>query len=517
MRGASAARGTRVFVWVFSAAAFAAFGCGTGDCGPPSSGDARAPNILWVVWDTVRADRMSLYGHSVETTPELDRWARGARVYRDVVSAASTTEPAHASMFTGLYPSQHGTDADHRWLSEDFDTLAERLSSAGYRTYLWSANPSISADENFHQGFDRVEHPWDEHYRTAARWVVERKVADDRSSELHRRLARGSAGPWAIKAAGELVAGALERWLGDSSSDQPWFAVLNYMEAHRPLVPERHFRERVMPPEMVEHSYAVDRTWIGMWEYTTGLRDLDARDLRAIQGTYDAAILELDGLFADLLDSLEAHGDLENTMVILTADHGELLGENHMLDHQFSLHGALVRIPLVIHFPARFEPGVETRPVSNMDLYPTLLEVAGVEAGASNSKAVSLLNPPPQRARLAEYTAANLRTLRTLAEVHPEFDPAPFGRTLKALYVEGWKLLRSSEGEFELFDLEADPSEEVDVFARETERGRVLQQRLEALVVELGSAPTRSPEGLLAPTAEKREMLESLGYLAPEK
>ncbi|MFP6578376.1 MAG: sulfatase-like hydrolase/transferase, partial [Myxococcota bacterium] len=161
MRGASAARGTRVFVWVFSAAAFAAFGCGTGDCGPPSSGDARAPNILWVVWDTVRADRMSLYGHSVETTPELDRWARGARVYRDVVSAASTTEPAHASMFTGLYPSQHGTDADHRWLSEDFDTLAERLSSAGYRTYLWSANPSISADENFHQGFDRVEHPWD--------------------------------------------------------------------------------------------------------------------------------------------------------------------------------------------------------------------------------------------------------------------------------------------------------------------------------------------------------------------
>lgn len=459
---------------------------------------------------------MSLYGHDVETTPNLDRWALDARVYEDVVSAANTTEPSHASMFTGLLPSQHGTDADQRWLADDFETVAEALSGAGYRTYLWSANPHISAEENFQQGFDRVEHPWDATHRKAARQVVERKVAGDRSTELQSRLAQRSESPWVIKAAGELAAGAVAGWLAATAEDQPWFAVLNYMEAHRPLLPERRFRERVMNPEDVDRSYTVDRSWRAVWEYTTGLREFSPKELEIMAGTYDAAILELDELFGELLATLSNQGDLDNTVVILTADHGELLGENHMLDHQYSLHEALVRIPLVISYPERLRPGREQRPVSNLDLHPTVLEIAGVVAKPSGSPSLarSLLqpgNPSSSISRVSEYSAANTKPLQGLARSHPEFDLAPFERTLRALYEGDWKYVWASDGKHELYDLARDPREQDDLASNNVAQLRELGTHLDTLMSEV-AAGSRPKLGVPTPSLAQREMLKSLGY-----
>ncbi|MFP8872951.1 MAG: sulfatase-like hydrolase/transferase, partial [Myxococcota bacterium] len=194
--------------------------------GSPEGREAvQPPNILWVVWDTVRADRLTPYAPGLATTPRLANWARRARVFDDAVSSASTTESSHASMFTGLLPSQHGTDAENRWLAEEWETPAERLRGEGYRTFLWSANPHVSAGTNFDQGFDRVEHPWDPAHRRRALEIVTRKVEGDASSELSERLQRPRVGPWAIKAAGELAAGSLESWLNEEDPDRPWFAV----------------------------------------------------------------------------------------------------------------------------------------------------------------------------------------------------------------------------------------------------------------------------------------------------
>ena len=117
------------------------------------------PNVLWVVWDTVRADRTSLYGHDVSTTPHLDQWARGARVFEDAVSAGASTVPSHGSMFTGLLPTEHGVNNTHRVLDDRLTTIAERLGAAGYQTYLFAANPHISSPQNFAQGFDREVQP----------------------------------------------------------------------------------------------------------------------------------------------------------------------------------------------------------------------------------------------------------------------------------------------------------------------------------------------------------------------
>ena len=154
-------------------------------CGTTET-EVERPNIVWIVWDTVRADRMSLYGHDKPTTPWLDAWAsEEARVFDNSISAAPYTVPSHASMFTGLLPSEHGASNRHQYLDDHHVTVAELLRNAGYQTYLFAANPHISRGENFHRGFDVEEHPWDQQYwREALRIVREKVPPNDKSSEL---------------------------------------------------------------------------------------------------------------------------------------------------------------------------------------------------------------------------------------------------------------------------------------------------------------------------------------------
>jgi arylsulfatase A-like enzyme len=479
-----------------------AVGCG-------GARERAAPNVLWVVWDTVRADRLSLYGYEKPTTPRLDEWARGARVFENAVSTASSTVPSHGAMFTGLLPSRHGANNGHRWLDDAHETIAERFRDAGYRTYLWAANPHISAAENFQQGFEVEEHPWDPSHRARALQIVREKAWGTR---LGGRLARGQGGQWAIKAAGELAEPSLVAWLESGSEDRPFFAFLNYMEAHRPFVPSRRYRERMMSPEQVERSYDVDRSWIPMWSYTFGLHDYGEEELAVMAATYDATLRELDDLFASLIETLEARGHLENTIVVLTADHGEHLGEHHMLDHQYSLYDPLIRVPLVLYYPPRVEPGRDPRPVVNADVRRTLLDLAGIEASVPDGISRSLLSPADERARVAEYPAVFTGPFDAVREEYPHFDPAPWSRRLRALYEGPHKLIWHEDGETELYDLRRDPGELHDLAESDPETAARLSARLAAI-----APPLDSGAGEPVPTLsdEQRAMLEDLGYLAP--
>ena len=129
-------------------------GCGACDDPAPAR-----PNVLWVVWDTARADHMSLYGYPRPTTPFVDRWAKDARVFDDCMSASCWTVPSHASMFTGLLPAEHGAMHGNEYLDDGLETVAETLQRAGYQTFAWAANPHVSVEENFLQNFEIQQHP----------------------------------------------------------------------------------------------------------------------------------------------------------------------------------------------------------------------------------------------------------------------------------------------------------------------------------------------------------------------
>jgi len=152
-------------------------------CGGPQAPER--PNVLWILWDTVRADRLSLYGYEKPTTPFLEQWARDALVFEDCLSTANYTVPAHASFFTGLLTSQHGAQNGRLYLDDEFTTIAEVLQSAGYRTYLYSANPHIAAEENFDQGIRSTG-------RRPMRSSAARSVPKTRRAVCRRRSAAAS-------------------------------------------------------------------------------------------------------------------------------------------------------------------------------------------------------------------------------------------------------------------------------------------------------------------------------------
>jgi arylsulfatase A-like enzyme len=468
------------------------------------------PNVLLVVWDTVRADRLSLYGHPRPTTPRLDAFARDARVFDDCVTVGSTTVPAHASIFTGLLPAEHGLSNQAPHMDDSFVTLAETLRAAGYRTYLFSENPHLREETGLTQGFEVAEYPWSPAYREQAAEIIRAKLdSEDQSNDLRRRLASGALEIWSLVAAGPLPERALLHWL-DREKGRPFFAALNYMEAHQPLIPSREARETLMTPEQVTASYRVDRRWSTLWDYTLGLRHYSDADIELTRLTYDAALIELDRWLDSLLDALRARGDLENTLVVLVADHGEHLGEKHMLDHQFSVYEPLMRVPLVIWYPARVPAGREHAPVTNMDLFPTVLELAGV-AVPTVSTAVSLLHPAAGRVRVGAYPTVTTRILDQTRRRVPRFDAKPFQRTLQALYREPWKLILGSDGDRKLYDLASDPNEDNDLAPLRDEVVTSLARDLGNLLAKAPQTP-HAPAGS-EPDAETRSRLEALGYV----
>ncbi len=481
--------------------------------------DADAPNVIWIVWDTVRADHMSLYGYGRETTPNVDAWAQAGLVFEDCLSVGSSTIPAHASMLTGLLPTEHGANNATRYLDDLFTTAPELFQYAGYATYLFSANPNIQKKENFQQGFDVEEHPWDPQYRERALEILARKSARDSATGMAGKLQSGDLRDIEIKACGELAQVGLLDFL-DRRPGERFFAFLNYMEAHAPLLPPERLRRRFLSEEAVAESYVQDRSWATKWGYTFGLTELPPEWFEVYTGTYDAALAELDELFGELMRALEARGALENTIVVLTADHGEHLGDHHLIDHRYSLYQGLVRVPLVLWHPDRIPAARSERPVANIDLYKTLLVAVGLDAlRGLPPHSHDLLSAAAgaagvERTRVAEYPATFPVARSGVRGMRPDFDPAPFRRRLKSLVRGGEKLIWSADGQHELYDLRSDPNETNNLAAERSERTAELAAELEGLFAGLRAHVPTPDETRL--TEEERERMRSLGYLGDD-
>lgn len=480
-------------------------------CGGEAPAPPR-PNVLWIVWDTARADRLGVYGYSIPTTPNLDAWAKDARVFEDCISPGSWTVPSHASMFTGLLPSEHGAEHGSERLDDKLVTIAELLRDAGYQTFSWTANPHVSREENSTQGFEVEQHPWDAATQARARAIYDAKLATfPAESEQRRRGEREANSAWVLKAAGELAQVGLADWLGKRERERPYFAFLNYMEAHRPLISSRAHREAVMTPEQVDASYNAEIDWRSTWGYCFGLVDVPQHKLELLSGSYDAGIHELDALFGELMRALEAQGALENTIVVLTSDHGDHLTEHHLLDHQYSVAQVLVRVPLIVKYPPRFAPGRESRPVMSFDLFPTLLELAGIEAprvGVGHAR--SLLDPAQTRARLTQYTKPFEGPLTKARKEHPEHDLSPWERGRIAIVDRPWKIVQHIGGPLQLYDIDSDPYETRDVAAQ---NAPVLERMRKQLVGVLKSLRPVGSADVGERSAEHLRMLAALGYV----
>lgn len=377
-----------------------------------------SPNVLLVIWDTVRNPSLSLYGYDRPTTPSLAARAADGVVFERAYSTAPWTLPSHASMFTG----RGMEDLSTTWttpLDQTALVVSELFSRAGYRTAGFTANlMATHRPTGLARGF--------QHYED---WGIGRQPAEYVGQlSLSQRLRKYQPfrrwtlfqGYW--KHAEDINRSFL-RWLGRSPEDRPFFAFLNYFDAHQPYRAPRALQDRF-----------------------AGRGQLDR---------YDAAIAYLDGELERLLGTLDARGLLANTIVLVTSDHGEEFGENGFEGHGGSLHARALRVPLVVIAPGRAPAGVRIpRVVSTRHVGPTLVELAGLNPvhGRLDGKSLARFWVDPAAAPDTVVVGAH-------QGINEETETQITGGPAIALIDDRYHYLRTGRGMELLFATDADPEQ----------------------------------------------------------
>ena len=400
---------------------------------PETAAPTRAArNVLIVTIDTLRADRVGIYGASQVETPVIDRLAREGAWAPQATVPVPLTRPSHFSLFTGLYPASHGIrDNISPPLQADVPVLAELLKRQGFTTGAFVASVVLDRQSGLSRGFD--------------------EYADRFGADVDRK-------------GGEAVTGEALAWL---SSKDHFFAWVHLYDVHAPYVP---------PPEFAT---------------------------RYAGRPYDAEVAWSDALVGRLVESLRTSGRLDDTLVIVTSDHGEGLGDHGEETHGYFVYESTLRVPLVLRGPG-VKAGTRLDGVARtIDLLPTILQLTA--------------SPPPSGTVAGRSLAAALRGDGRLPD-----DPA-FAESLLPLTHFGWsdlRVVRDGRWKYilaprpELYDLDRDPGERQNVVAAETARAAAMRAGLtarlqeESAAVKTGTAESGVPPELL-------ERLGALGYVSP--
>lgn len=479
-----------------------------------------SPNLVLAVLDTTRADELL----DASRLPGVrDLMGRGT-VFSRAISPAPWTLPAHGSLFSGLLPHEHGLTGDvavgerqvHP-VGSQIEALADRwlpevLRRAGYRTFGASANPWITPRMGWSFGFDRFEEVW--RGRTP-RFMVGEGARAPRTRWLPRPV--GRAARWGYRKVRAVLAtedsgavrslAAFGDWLPARGGDGPYFAFFNFMEAHLPYLPPRPFGPRSALGRLRASRVHAGLTNEFVVRYNVGREELPEGSLALLRELYRAELAYLDARLSDLVSEIDRGG--RATVLVIVGDHGENLGEHHLLGHQASLAHTLLWVPLILSGPSELVGrGEVAEPVSTLGVHETLLHLAGVADDRG------LFERDGGEPALAWYESAYSEAAgaRQLADGELSGDP----RALRILKTRAWaayrgpcKLIVRSDGSRALFDIDADSGETNDLSATRPDLLRAFDEL--ALPLEpalVGARPARATD-----LDEIERHLESLGYL----
>lgn len=420
------------------------------------------PHVIVVVVDCLRADHVGAYGYPRPTTPNLDRLAAEGIRFDAAYANGTWTKPSIATLFSGLYPAEHGLlrvgipagdELDTDTLAPEIPMLAASFSAAGYRTIAAVAQIHLKSEFGFSRGFG--EYLW---------------FSNLGAFRLNRRLFET---------------------LGPVASDRPVFAWLHYIDAHWPYRagpggPRPELGATAMNPEPPhEQTHETIRTWIAA--------HLNEANRRALAARYDHEVALVDAAIGDLVARLRSAGVLDDTLLVVTADHGEGFFEHGNLTHGFEPYEEVAHVPLIVRPPRRLglPTGVRTTPVSHVDFAPTLLDLLGLPplAGASGRSYAQVLAGREERQRAVLIQA----------------------ETSNALRLGNLKVLRRDPDRIEVYDLSLDPGEHRDLAAGGcTGACAALAAQLEQRLRALGP---RRPSGHGRFDADEVRRLRALGYL----
>jgi arylsulfatase A-like enzyme len=407
-----------------------------------------APNVLLLVWDTVRAASLSLHGATAPTSPRLDQFAATGVTFDDAYSTAPWTLPSHASMFTGLYASASQTDFAAA-LPDAAPTLAEILRDAGYATAGFTANlMATRAESGLARGFDRYEDftssAWEIIHSTTltqadVHVVLLNNLVTRRWWRIWGELRKGNfennftVASHDVKRAPDIARDFLA-WQGALPAGRPFFAFLNFFDAHDPYQPPAKHLAEVSGPK----PGSID-------QYHGGIRFIDEE-------------------VGAMLEELRRRGVLDNTIVVVTSDHGEQFGEHGLNLHGNSLYRQVLHVPFVLVYPPRVPAAVRVRaPVTMRDLPATLLDLAGVAPGPRGMPGTSLT---------ALWRDSTARGSDVVSEVARHYRKGARNRNrngpMQSVVAESLHVIRDGDDRIEAYDIVRDGREERDLAAADS-------------------------------------------------
>ncbi|MEB3267829.1 MAG: sulfatase [Leptolyngbya sp.] len=510
------------------------------------------PDILFIVLDTQRVDRLSCYGYGLPTTPHLDQFAATATRFETAIAPAQWTVPSHASMFTGLYPSEHTMVQSYSVMPDHLPTLAERLRDGGYFTAGFCNNPLVGVINNgLRRGFlsflnySGLLTSRPNQAGTSSGWIGRyRQWFKRQLSGVMTRLQDAFArSDWllslsftplmvplwqtALSFKGN-TAKSLEdtaRLLCDRpdlAPDQPVFAFVNLMGTHMPYHPPRSYIEQFAPHVLRDRDarnflQRFNNDVYGWLAPLTGALNDDQK--KTLDGMYDAEVAAQDAQLGRFFDQLQQAGRLDNTLVIICADHGEHLGEKQFMGHSLSIYNELIRVPLILRDPTQRLPQgqVVDTVVSTRRLFHTVINAAGLATEAEAQ--LSLL---PQHTSVAEtdYVFAEAIPPQNVVNLMQRRQPElvrdrACDQPRRAVWMGQHKLIETGGSQVELYDVHQDPQENLNLSAILPENVEVLQDCLQAFAGEMRGygtvATARRAPGYDDPEVQRR--LQELGYL----
>jgi arylsulfatase A-like enzyme len=415
-----------------------------------------ARNVVLIVWDTVRAYNLTSDRYPRRTTPNLERWARQGVRYQLAVAPAPWTYPSHSCFLTGQWPYKLNSQRDHVLDSPD-PTLAEYLTRRGYQTAGFAANTNyLSYETGLDRGFTHFEdYPltlWSFFARTApGHWILQKILSQIDLYNLKWFLTRS-------RDAHEINDAFLD-WLPRRRPDRPFFAFLNYFDAHAPYVPPpRHpVRFGIAPKTADDYRLLHD------FEFADKDK-IPVRNILMARDCYDHCIAFLDEQLGKLLAALERQHLLDNTLVIITSDHGEAFGDHHVYGHGETLYLDEIWVPLVILSPGAPAGRVVGAPVSLRDLPATVVDQLGLADGSPfpghSLAACWRLRPGEKPPELSPALSEQAKA--TAFEPQTEHGPSPRAFQM-SLVAKGRHYIRDHAGSEHLYDFNSDPYEQINL------------------------------------------------------
>ena len=430
---------------------------------PNAQSTAQNPNVLLIVVDTLRADRLGCYGSPLGATPRMDALAADGVRFAQAYAHAPWTLPSFASLFTSQAPPQHGAGGQlghFKKLPLSARTIAEVFRKADYNTAAIVNVEFLTQPFGMAQGFVHVD------------------------SEVHLENTESRSATATTDAA--------LKWLHDRPNG-PFFLFVHYFDPHLTYNPPAEYRRRFAEPQDQVDSGCVFGLRDEVIAYHSGQKDFDAATIRRAEKLYNGEVAYTDQEIGRLLDGLAELKLGERTMVVLTADHGEEFLDHGRFEHGHSLYDELLHVPLIVRAPGHARGAAISAPVGLIDVAPTLCALAGIAA-------------PPS------FTGRSLQPALDGAALEPRpvaMEGNFWGPSLSGWVADGYKLV-VGQTETRLFNLAADPQEQTDLSQRDPQRTQQMLAEMTAALAAMQSAAGRSEPVTLPP--EELERLRSLGY-----